>query len=61
MQDEAVEAGVTDEEIAAPAEYEDFELLLPGEVDRFEELSLAGDFAEKAGGTTDAEGGVRGE
>jgi len=61
VEDEAVEAGVADEEIAAAAEDEDFEAVPAGEVDSLEEFGFGADFAEEARRTADAEGSVRGE
>jgi hypothetical protein len=61
VEDDAVEAGVGDEEIAAAAEDECGQVVLVGEFDGFDESGFSGDFAEVTGGPADAEGGVRGQ
>ena len=57
VEDEAVEACVGDEEVAAAAEGEGGEVALSGESEGFEEGGLVGDAGEVAGGAADAEGG----
>ena len=59
--DQAIEALIADEEIAASTKDEYFEALLAGVLNRLEEIGLACDLAEEAGRTADVEGGVRGE
>lgn len=54
--DETVEAFVADKQITASAKDEDPEAVLAGVVDGFKKLGFAGDLAEEAGGTADAEG-----
>ena len=61
VEDEAVEAGVADKEIAASAEDEDGEVVGAGVGDGFEESGFAGDVGEEVSGAADAEGGVGGE
>ena len=61
MEDEAVKATVADEEIAAAAEDEDFEVALMGEVDGFQKFGFGSDLAEELRGAADAKGGVRGK
>jgi len=61
VQDEAVEAGVADEEIAATTQDEEGKVALAGVVNGFEEGSFRGDLAEEAGWAAYAEGGVGGE
>ena len=61
VQDEAVEAGIADEDIAATPQDEEGKVALAGVVNRFEEGSFGGDLAEEAGWAAYAEGGVGGE
>lgn len=53
---EAVEALVGNEQVAASAEDEDFEAVEASVADGFEKLGFAGDLAKEAGGAADAEG-----
>ena len=61
VENEAVEAAVADEEVAAPAQDKERKAALAGEGDGFEKLVLAGNFTEIAGRAANAEGGVGGE
>ena len=61
VNDEAREALIADEEVAASSEDKEREIGGAGEGDGFKESGFGGDFAEEAGGAADAEGGVRGE
>ena len=59
MDDEAVEAAVGNQQIAAAAEDEYLQLALAGELDRLEQGVLGRDLAEETRRPTDAQGGVR--
>jgi hypothetical protein len=61
MDNQAVEAAVADEEIAATTEDEDFEVVLARERNGFKEFGFRGDLAEMAGRAANAKGGERGE
>jgi len=61
VDDETVKAAVADEQVAAAAEDEDRKLTLASELNGFEELGLAGDFAEISGRTANTERGVGSE
>ncbi len=60
-EDEAGEAGVGDEEIAAPAEDEERGGVFAGPADGFDDIFFRGCFCKPPGGATNAEGGERGE
>ena len=57
VEDEAVEAGVRDQQVAASAEHEDGEVVLAGEGNGFEEFGFRVDFDEVARWASDAESG----
>ena len=59
--DQAVEAFVADEQVAASAKNEDFETVPAGILNGFEKLAFAGNLAKIAGRAADAEGRVGGE
>lgn len=61
VEDEAIEAGIANEEIAAPAKDKDGKATLAGELHGFEKGGFGADFAEEAGRSADAEGSVGGE
>ncbi len=61
VDDQAVEARIADEQVAATPKDKDFEVILAGIENGVKEFGFAGNLAEKASRAADAKGGVGGE